>query len=266
MYSEGDLVHKKEKLYFGILVGTSILTYLFLILSISGIIFLIAIVAVYWFLHNLAMVSIRKNGVRISEQQFPQFYNKAVDVARQMNLATVPDIYVIQTGGALNAFAAKFRMKNMVVLYAEVFELIEQQGEQEVLYILAHEFAHVKRKHVRYGWLLMPGLMWPFLGSAYSRACEFTCDRYGAYYCASHTAAKNALTILAIGPQLYKKVDQEVFMQQASEEVGFLSWFEEKTSTHPNLPRRMNAIEAFFSSANGREVSSSTMEPSHFID
>ena len=137
----------------------------------------------YWFIHNLTMVSIRKNGVKISEQQFPHFYAQAVTVAEQMNLKEMPDMYVMQSGGILNAFVAKFGMQNMVVLYSDIFALVEEQGEKEVLYVLAHEFAHIKRKHVGYGWLFMPGLAFPFLGKAYSRACEYTCDRSGAYYC-----------------------------------------------------------------------------------
>ncbi|MER2192671.1 MAG: M48 family metallopeptidase [Solibacillus sp.] len=261
MYSENDLVYRKEKLYFGILLVTSIVVYLAMFVSIVGIVFLVALILFYWFIHNLTIVTIRKNGVRISEQQFPAFYEQAVNVAQRMNLTSVPDIYVVQSGGVLNAFATKFGVKNMVVLYSDIFALLEEQGEQEVLYVLAHEFAHIKRKHVGYGWLLMPGLSLPFLGSAYSRACEFTCDRYGAYYSESFTSAKNALTILAVGPQLYKKVDQGVFTQQIAAEAGVFGWIDEITSTHPNLPRRIHALDRFFNAAETDVIQTSKKGP-----
>ena len=257
MHSENDLVYRKENLYFTLLVITSILVYFAMIISIVGIVFLAVLFLFYWFIHNLTMVNIRKNGVKISERQFPAFYAQAAAVAEQMNLKEVPDIYVMQSGGILNAFATKFGLKNMVVLYSDVFALIEEQGEKEVLYILAHEFAHIKRKHVGNGWLLMPGLAFPFLGTAYSPACEYTCDRYGAYYSQSYESAKNALVILAIGPQLYRQVDHSVFMQQIATESGIFSWIDEIMSTHPNLPRRMHELSMFFDKAETQDIKTS---------
>ena len=130
MHSENDLVYRKENLYFTLLVITSILVYFAMIISIVGIVFLAVLFLFYWFIHNLTMVNIRKNGVKISERQFPAFYAQAAAVAEQMNLKEVPDIYVMQSGGILNAFATKFGLKNMVVLYSDVFALIEEQGEK----------------------------------------------------------------------------------------------------------------------------------------
>lgn len=254
---EKELVYRKEKLYFALILFISILIYATMVISIIGIVVLAVLFLFYWFIHNLSMVNIRKNGIKISKQQFPAFYAKAETVAEQMKLAKMPDIYVMQSGGILNAFATRFGMKNMVVLYSDVFALIEEQGEGEVLYILAHEFAHVKRRHVGYGWLLMPGLAIPFLGSAYSRACEFTCDRYGAYYSQSYESATNALAVLAIGPQLYKQVNQEVFTQQIASESGVFSWIDEISSTHPNLPRRIHELNRFFDAENTPQIKTS---------
>ena len=256
MLLEKELVYSKEKLYFTLVVIASVVIYIAFLISIIGIIFLAIGLVIYWLLHTYSLMSIRKNGVRISEQQFPAFYEKAKQLANDMGMDTVPNIYVVQAGGILNAFATKFGFKNMVVLYADVFALIEDGAEDEVLYILAHEFAHVKRRHVGYSWLLMPGLSVPFLSSAYSRACEFTCDRYGAAYTNSYASAKNALTVLAIGPQLYKKVNKSAFVEQINEENGAFSWIDEIMSTHPNLPRRIHALDAHFNPEGAQVVKS----------
>jgi Zn-dependent protease with chaperone function len=253
---EKELVHGKEKLYFALVVIASVVIYLALLISIVGIIFLAVGIIIYWLLHTYSLTSIRKNGVRLSEYQFPEFYAKATQLANEMGMDKVPNIYVVQSGGLLNAFATKFGFKNMVVLYSDIFALIEEGAEDEVLFILAHEFAHVKRRHIGYSWLLMPGLSIPFLSSAYSRACEFTCDRYGAAYTKSYEGAKNALTILAVGPQLYQKVNKEAFVQQINEENGAFSWIDEITSTHPNLPRRIHAIDTYFNRENAQFVKS----------
>ena len=256
MLLEKELVHGKEKLYFALVVIASVVIYLALLISIVGILFLAVGIIIYWLLHTYSLTSIRKNGVRLSEYQFPEFYAKATQLANEMGMDKVPNIYVVQSGGLLNAFATKFGFKNMVVLYSDIFALIEEGAEDEVLFILAHEFAHVKRRHIGYSWLLMPGLSIPFLSSAYSRACEFTCDRYGAAYTKSYEGAKNALTILAVGPQLYQKVNKEAFVQQINEENGAFSWIDEITSTHPNLPRRIHAIDTYFNRENAQFVKS----------
>ncbi|WP_332645387.1 M48 family metallopeptidase [Lysinibacillus sp. 54212] len=245
-FHEEDLVISKEKLYFIILCIVSGFIYLIAVISLFGIIIIISMLCFYWLMHNLAIVNIRKNGVKINEHQFPHFYEHAKNISNRMKLTQIPDIYVIQSGGILNAFATKFGLKNMVVLYSDVFSIIDEQGEDEVCFILAHEFAHIKRSHIGFGWLLMPALIIPFLNNAYSRACEFTCDRFGAYYSQSYEAAQNALVILSIGPQIYNQVDQIEFMKQIETETSVFSWLDEILSTHPNLPKRVHAISDFF--------------------
>lgn len=246
-YLPSQLVHRKENIYFALVLTFSILTYLFLVFSILGIGIIIIMVLLSVFFHGLMVGGIRRNGVRISEEQFPTLYQKAQEIAVQMKLEKMPQMYVIESQGTLNAFATRFFGRNMVVLYSEIFELIERDAEDEVLFVLAHEFAHLKRKHVTVNFLLLPAMWVPFLGDAYLRACEYTCDRYATYYSGSLTASKNALTILAIGKELYKKVNKESYMKQIESEAGFFVWLNEKLSTHPHLPKRLYEVDKFFS-------------------
>lgn len=246
-YLPSQLVHRKENIYFALVLTFSILTYLFLVFSILGIGIIIVMVLLSVFFHGLMVGGIRRNGVRISEEQFPTLYQKSQEMAAQMGLEKMPQMYVIESQGTLNAFATRFFGRNMVVLYSEIFELIERDAEDEVLFVLAHEFAHLKRKHVTVNFLLLPAMWVPFLGDAYLRACEYTCDRYATYYCGSLTASKNALTILAIGKELYKKVNKESYMRQIESEAGFFVWLNEKLSTHPHLPKRLYEVDKFFS-------------------
>ncbi len=246
-YLPSQLVHRKENIYFALVLTFSILTYLFLVFSILGIGIIIVMVLLSVFFHGLMVGGIRRNGVRISEEQFPTLYQKSQEMAAQMGLEKMPQMYVIESQGTLNAFATRFFGRNMVVLYSEIFELIERDAENEVLFVLAHEFAHLKRKHVTVNFLLLPAMWVPFLGDAYLRACEYTCDRYATYYSGSLTASKNALTILAIGKELYKKVNKESYMRQIESEAGFFVWLNEKLSTHPHLPKRLYEVDKFFS-------------------
>ena len=240
------LVHQKENIYFGFTLIVSIVSYIGLIASIIGIV-VIAVIAVYaYFVHAIGMASIRRNGVRISKQQFPDIYEKAEMLAGKMELKKMPNIYVLESSGLLNAFATRFFGKNMVVVFSEIFDLSEEGREDELLFVLAHEFAHLKRRHVMVHLLLLPAMYIPYLGESYLRACEYTCDRYAAYYVGNFEAAKEALVMLAIGKQLSSKVNQEAFVEQISEESGFFAWLSEKLSSHPDLPKRINALNHWF--------------------
>lgn len=236
---ENQLVHRKETIYFALVLLFSILTYLFLAFSIIGLFVIAFILFFSVILHGLYVGGIRRNGVKLSEEQFPELYEKAVMVAKDMGLGRIPDIYVVESEGVLNAFATRFFLKDMVVLYSGIFDLIEKNGEKEVLFVLAHEFAHLKRKHVLVSLLILPAMWVPFLGNAYLRACEYTCDRYATYYIQSLEAATNGLLMLAIGKELYSKVNHEVYMKQLQTEAGFFVWLNEKLSTHPHLPKRV---------------------------
>ncbi len=240
---KSQLVHPKETTYFALVLVFSILAYLVLLFSIVGIIVIGVLVIFSYCLHALSMASIRRNGVRVSQQQFPDIYAKAEMLAQKMELETMPNIYVMESQGLLNAFATRFFGKEMVVIFSEIFDLHEENREDELLFVLAHEFAHLKRRHVLLHFFILPAMVIPFLGEAYMRACEYTCDRYAAYYVGNLEASKEALVMLAIGKRLSGKVNQEAFVQQINEEQGFFAWISEKLSSHPDLPKRINALD-----------------------
>ena len=237
------LVHRKEGIYFALTLVFSIIAYVILTFSIIGIMIILALMLVSTFFHALSMASIRRNGVRLSEKQFPEIYQKAVKLAQDMEIEKMPAIYVMESMGMLNAFATRLFGKNMVVVYSEIFDLIDDNREDEVLFVLAHEFAHIKRRHVLVHVLILPAMFVPFLGEAYLRACEYTCDRYAAYYVGNLNAAKDAFSLLAIGKKLSIKMNKEAYVEQISEESGFFAWLSEKLSTHPHLPKRINALD-----------------------
>ncbi|MDQ0272243.1 M48 family metallopeptidase [Cytobacillus purgationiresistens] len=257
-YTQTQLVTRKEQIYFALILLFSILIYLFLVFSIIGIAVVLVLLGLSVLLHGIAMGGIRRNGVKINERQFPELYHQAKSIATDMNLDKMPDIYVIESEGMLNAFATRFFKKDMVVLYSGIFDLIEKKNaEKEVLFVLAHEFAHLHRKHVLISMFLLPAMWVPFVGNAYLRACEYTCDRFAAYYVNSFDAAKNALTMLAIGKELYPKVNQQVYMEQLETESGFFVWLNEKLSTHPHLPKRIYELSMFFSADSTVELKES---------
>lgn len=237
------LIHDNEKGYYTLCLVISIITYIGLILSVVGIFYIIIGLIITIFLHGLAIADIRNNGVKLTEKQFPMIYNRAKHISAQMGVHTMPSIYIIQSNGILNAFASRFFGRDFIVLYSDFVEVVEEGHEAELDFVIAHELAHIQRKHVSKNLLILPALWVPFLGNAYTRACEYTCDRMATAYINNGTAAINALTILAVGKKLFTEVDTMEYLQSAKSETGFFIWLNHVLSTHPPLPKRIEEIQ-----------------------
>jgi Zn-dependent protease with chaperone function len=241
------LVYPKEKIYFALSVLVSIALYFVLAMIIlSGtplggtVLFYTIILAIgYFIFHGVMIGQIRGNGVRVSERQFPELMAIAKQQSRRLDME-VPDVFVLQSGGVLNAFATRFLGRNFVVLYSDVLALATQKGENAVRFVLGHELGHIKRRHMTRRALLYPAMIFPFLGSAYSRACEYTCDRIGNAL--EPGGSIDGLLVLAAGRDLYDRVDAEVYADQRRTEGGFFVRFAEILATHPNLTKRVAVL------------------------
>ena len=244
------LIHPKERLYFGICAVVSLAIYLILAITLlSGgpaagtlLFYLIVGIALGFLFHGLFLGHLRGNGVRVSDRQFPNLNAMADQHSRRLGMSETPAIFVLQSGGVLNAFATRFLGRNFVVLNSDVLALATQKGEKAVSFVLGHELGHVRRHHMTLRTLLYPAMIFPFLGGAYSRACEYTCDRFGNAL--EPEGGVDGLLVLAAGRDLYTQVDSTEYARQRETETGFFVRFAEILSTHPNLTKRVAALDA----------------------
>lgn len=239
-----SLVNRKETIYFILLLITSIPMYALLLISGIGV-FILGVLVIIPIIANIVFTAqIRTNGVKITEKQFPEVFERTKKIAKDMGFYFLPDIYVTESGGLLNAFATRFFGRNMIVLYSDLFEA--KDSDPSVLdFVIAHELAHIKRNHILKHAIILPANWVPFLGSAYSRACEYTVDRMASHYLNDFEASTRALTMLAVGRKFYETVDQHEYMNNSSHERGFFIWLSEKLMTHPTLPKRIAALYKF---------------------
>jgi Zn-dependent protease with chaperone function len=244
-------IHSKENFYFTFKLIISILIYPLLFwglyeiftteLTPQATVFIFYAVAILFFLLvrlGLLIGHLKGNAIKIGEYQLPDIYHIAKKQSLQLGLSSTPDIYLMQAGGALNAFATRFMGTNYVVIYSDILEEAYESNKEAVEFIIGHELGHLKRKHSIKNLLLFPSAVVPFLSAAYSRACEYTCDNIGAAL--SPKGARNGLLILASGKKLYKKINLEKFSAQAESESGFWASFAEKVSSHPKLAKRIS--------------------------
>ena len=243
---EKSLVHKHENVLYVFCILASISIVFWLLFSIIGALIIIGLGLLTWFSHAISMAHIQVNGVKLRENQFPELYQKVELLCERMEMNKVPEVYIIESGGMLNAFATKvFGLfgKNIVVLYSDFVDLAEDFHEDEVEFVLAHELAHIKNNHVIKSLLIFPAMWVPFLGVSYSRMAEYTCDRMAAYYTGKPHSAINALLVFAAGKRLFMRVELSEYLQQYNDKKGIWVTLMELLSTHPPLPKRIHSIE-----------------------
>ena len=248
-------VNKKENFYFtlrvifslvGLLLICGIITSLGKIGSYASAtsVFLVLFYAVIIFLYiklvQIFMIGhLKGNGVQITEKQFPEVYRMIIEIAQSYHMKKIPDVFLIQSGGILNAYATRFVGKNYIAIYSEIFSIVNQ--ESAVLkFILAHEMAHIKRSHLQKRFWTILSVWVPFLGSAYSRSCEYTCDNFGN--AVAPAGSKNGLVMLAAGRELYKQINIDQYLEDAEKNNSGSVKFTGIFLSHPNLPKRIRNI------------------------
>jgi hypothetical protein len=191
---------------------------------------------------NVVLVaSIRGNAVRVGPAQFPELHRRVDELARRIGLRRTPDVYLMQQDGALNAFALRFLRSHMVVLLSD---LLEACGDNKAArdMIIGHELGHIRAGHLRARWLLMPASFVPFLGSALSRAREYTCDRYGRAAAGDHEGAVSGLAILSAGGRYGPNVNRTAFAAQRCDLSSVWMTIGEWLASHPPLTKRVAAL------------------------
>ncbi len=153
----------------------------------------------------------------------------------------MPEIFI--TGGRFNAFVMRFARANYLMLYSEVIETSLKGDFAILIFVIGHELGHIKRKHLTKDLWLFPSNLVPFLKQAYSRGCEYTCDRIGYHF--SNRGAVEGILILAIGKEIYSKISIDQFITDSKNEQGFWVWFSEIFLTHPHLAKRIKGIEDY---------------------
>ena len=240
-----------ERPLFAISLLVSILLWLLAFVSIIGIIYAAFLGLIFFLLHLGFIAHVRGSAVRLGPDQFPELHQRVARLAVKLGMMRVPETFVMQGGGSLNAFATRFLGANIVVLYSD---LLEACGDNDAArdMIISHELGHIQAGHLTWHWLLLPSSLIPFLGTALSRAREYTCDRFGVAGAGGGGDALLGLAILAAGAEYGPKVNRSALVaQRAALNSGWMT-LGEWLSTHPPLSKRLAALEPGLMGSNPR--------------
>ncbi|MFW0784599.1 M48 family metallopeptidase [Gordonia sp. CPCC 206044] len=204
---------------------------------------LLAAPLVLFLVRGLTYAGPRVNGVQMTPSQFPDGYRMVVEAAARYGLEYVPDAYVVLGNGMINAFASGHGFRRYVVVYSDLFEVGGRARDPQALeFIIGHEVGHIAAGHTSY-WRQLGtavGMNIPFLGSALSRAQEYTADNYGYYTCSS--GAPGVIGVLSSGKYMLSAVDFDQFADRATHERGFFTWMVNALASHPVLTWRAAAL------------------------
>ena len=246
---------EKRSLWIGIGI---IITFALLSLFIGGwlilpLIFLAA--AIYIWVQQGQLVG---GAVKVSRQQFPEINEVAEQAASRLGIRR-PEVF-IQYDPTINAFAIGFLAKKSVVLHSA---LVEAMQLNELHQVIGHEFTHIKCGHTNLTVLANASainvpvvsqvLGWVFL--LWKRKTEYTGDRGGLIACRDLKAAISAMCKIAVGAELFKKMNIDYFLKQQMDlEQNEGARLSETLIDHPYLVRRIQAMKDFYGSDQYRNL------------
>jgi Zn-dependent protease with chaperone function/type II secretory pathway pseudopilin PulG len=238
-----ELIYPRERTLGRITLVLGLIGWLCLILGTVGVALIGLLVGfiVYLIAHSTLISHIKGNGVELSAAQFPDLHAQFLDCVRTLGITDVPEAYVLNGNGGLNAFATKFLRSRYVVVYSDVVDAMEKHPDG-VRFYFGHELGHLRMKHLSGQLWRWPALWLPLLGAAYSRARESTCDRHGRACCSSPRNAAHALAALSAGVTAWQRVDVPAFVEQTRHSSGFWMSFHELTAGYPWLTKRAARI------------------------
>lgn len=238
-----NLTYKYENKLFKILFVISIISWLLLTsltfglaLLYAGIVLAIALVA-----HSGFISHIKGNGIKVSDQQSPELYQTFKDCCEKLEIQSIPELYIINSDGILNALATRFLKRHYVIIYGSIVDALSDNPEAMRFY-LGHELGHIKQKHLSLRRIVWPAIILPIIGPAYRRAQEYSCDLHGLYCCNTLEDASFALNVIAAGPTASKTVNTIAFGNQSKTTDGFWLSLYELVGHYPWLCKRIQHI------------------------
>ncbi|MEN9656597.1 MAG: hypothetical protein RL571_62 [Pseudomonadota bacterium] len=236
--------YANEQRLFMILALISGLCWLGLTIVTVGIIWIIMLVlyliGLFGFSYFISYV--RGNGVRVTAEQFPDLHDRFVACCQTTGVSKLPEFYLMTGNGALNAFATRFLRRYYVVLLSDIVDALQDDPEALNFYI-GHELGHIAQKHLVHHWWLVFATWIPLLGTAYSRAREYSCDQYGLACSSNKQSAVHALAVLAAGSTRWKTLNTQAYIAQTKDTDGFWMAVNELTADYPWLCKRVARIE-----------------------
>jgi len=242
----------EQEILYGSLAVAGFITLLLLGISLGIVFLVIAITVFYIKIHQGQLLG---SAIKVSEKQLPKINQLAETAATRLCMKR-PNVFVFQSP-VLNASAMGFLDEKYTVILNSA--LVAAFDEDEIKFILGHEFSHIKCSHTSYlpltnsaeNMVQIPIIsdILGFVFLLWSRKAEYTCDRGGLIACRNLNASIAALAKLAIGGELFEQMNLESLFDQKEEfDSSDISKLSEIFHTHPSIVHRIHELKQFHDS------------------
>lgn len=215
--------------------------------GIGLLVFLLGFIFFGFLLHLYALAFVRMTGIRVRQDQFTALWESSMRLSARLGLKNVPDIFILNGEGMLNAFATKLIRRKIIVIFSDLAEVLsEPENQRQLEAVLAHEIAHHALGHTKlYHWLLFPGEFIPFITMAWSREREYSADRVMQALIEDQESYERGLIKLAAGKMFGRQANIDRYVEQINDERGFMVKWAEFFSSHPFLPKRIRELRRY---------------------
>ena len=222
------------------------------------------------------IVALKGGCFQITPESCKALYDEIVDVANTLDVHPIPALYT-QWEYAINGCTTGFGDDTLMILKSGAVDLL---SEEELRYVVGHEFGHIKSDHVMYH--MMANMFSDFIGQVpiignlasplkylllyWSRMSEFTADRAGLLACQDIDVALHSIVKMAGLPIKYFDTNIiDGFIKQAESFQLDLNDFSDRaiktitiaTSSHPWTVLRASELLKWYRSGEYENILSS---------
>jgi len=207
--------------------------YIFLLLLVSTLVYI-----------KLQQNHFMGNAVRVHENQFSDIFKIFKKYCTTLEISKAQ--LFIKQDPVLNAFTIGVTKPTIVLTSS----LIDQLKIDELKFVIAHELGHIKAKHnfiLSFTNPLGLNTVWgSLIFSFWQRKAEYTADRCGLVLTKNINAGITGLIKLAVGGNLFDKIDIKGYALQIKKIKGGWIKLSELLTDHPFITNRIKALMIFY--------------------
>ena len=206
--------------------------------------FYVALFGLFFFITSLFFrANAMGNMILINEDQFPHLHQMVIDGSKKLGLDPPPETFLYNSSGMFNAFARQIFGRKYLLLTSSLVDVVT---DEQIKFVIGHELGHHAAGHLNFVsfWLRFPARVVPFMHKAYSRQCEYTCDKIGYSLSRDVQNSCSAIQMLGCGCQrLNGKMNLFAFENQEMLVPTTTGFIAELFRSHPRLTRRVIALK-----------------------
>lgn len=206
--------------------------------------------------YRYSLSQLLAHSARVTSKQFPSVHRCVGQAVAALRI--VPPQVFVKQDPAPNAYTLGTDQHAILVVTSA---LVDVMGNDELLFVVAHECGHIHAEHTTYHTLagmlttgVVPRVAQPIIMPlklalmTWSRRSEITADRAGLLCSRDFKASSRALAILATGShKLADELDLKTFVDQVRDVRDSATVFRltELLEDHPLLAKRVQALSLF---------------------